>query len=196
MKLPVDEKESAELPEEETKSSVQCAVSKMYALLQSAKKRGFEIMEQEALGGLACTSVGDGMTSWEHEGKPRPSKRGRDYKDPVLGVMYSHAVLPGMRQKIDETWSPDRSRYQGNKRPKKPRSKNAAANNAIIALMQRVKGEVQTCNQPTCSAKKRDGKPALATAQWRTDDRWCRECWVRASGSSTHRLLRESMQVH
>ena len=101
MKLPVDEKASAELPEEETKSSVQCAVSKMYALLQSAKKRGFEIMEQEALWGLACTSVGDGMTSWEHEGKPRPSKRGRDYKDPVLGVMHSHAVLPGMRQHHD-----------------------------------------------------------------------------------------------
>lgn len=98
MKWPVDEKGSAELPEEETKSAVQCAVSKMHALLQSAKKRGFEIMEQEVLGGLACTSVGDGMTSWEHEGKPRPSKRGREYKDPVLGVMHRHAVLPGRRQ--------------------------------------------------------------------------------------------------
>ena len=100
-------------------------------------------------------------------------------------------------QKMDEPLEPDRSGYQGNNKPRKPRSKkNAAANQAIIALMQRDKGEVQTCNRPTCSALKRDGKPAIATAQWRTDDRWCRECWVCASGSSTHRLLRESMQVH
>ena len=97
----VEEKESAKLPEAETKSAVHCALSKMHALLQSVKKRGFEIMEQEALGGLACTSVGDEMTSWEHEGKPRPSKRGRECKEPVPGVMHRHAVLPQRRQHHD-----------------------------------------------------------------------------------------------
>ena len=42
MKLPVDEKESAELPEEETKSAVQCAVSKMYALLSKMRRHGVQ----------------------------------------------------------------------------------------------------------------------------------------------------------